>query len=98
MAAWYISGAEDTFIIKDSTGRQVLHEAALNDMDDLEFEMVKIGSYFIHKYEATRSDEREIAAVDRCAVLYDLLASEALSRALLRIFEIKNFQLQDFFT
>lgn len=38
--------------------------------------MLKIGSYFIHKYEATRSDEREIAAVDRCAVLYDLLASE----------------------
>lgn len=72
----YTSHDEDTFIIKDSFGRQVLHEAALNDLDCLELEMLKIGSYFIHKYEATRSDEREIAAVDRCAVLYDLLASE----------------------
>eukprot|EP00435_Cladocopium_sp_Y103_P022681 s1770_g5.t1 len=72
----YTSDNEDTFVIKDSFGRQVLHEAALNDLDCLELEMLKIGSYFIHKYEATRSDEREIAAVDRCAVLYDLLASE----------------------
>ena len=66
----------ETFIIKDSSGRQVLHEAALDDLDSLELEMLKIGSYFIHKYESKRSDEREIAAVDRCAVLYDLLASE----------------------
>lgn len=40
--------------------------------------MLKLGSYYIHKYEATRADEREVAVVDRSAVLYDLLTSEAL--------------------
>lgn len=66
----------DYIAITDGAGRRVLHEAALEDLECLELEMLTIGSYFIHKYEATSSDQREVAAVDRAAVLYDLLFSE----------------------
>eukprot|EP00931_Biecheleriopsis_adriatica_P033961 TRINITY_DN19671_c0_g3_i1.p1 TRINITY_DN19671_c0_g3~~TRINITY_DN19671_c0_g3_i1.p1 ORF type:complete len:2698 (-),score=629.15 TRINITY_DN19671_c0_g3_i1:85-8178(-) len=68
--------ADDSMNITDSFGRKVMHEAALADLEALELDMLRIGSYFIHKYEATGSEEREVAAVDRAAVLYDLYAAE----------------------
>jgi len=66
----------ETIVIVDSSGRKVMHEAALEDLDALELEMLEIGSYFINKYEATSTDEREIAAIDRGAVIYDIFNAE----------------------
>jgi len=60
----------------DGSGRPLMHQAALSDLASLEEEMIEIGSYYIHRFEAGSPEEPEHKLVDRIGVLFDLYASE----------------------
>ncbi|CAF3309037.1 unnamed protein product [Rotaria sp. Silwood2] len=59
--------------IKDSTGLHIIYDCAFNDVNELEQEMICIGSYFIEKaslkYEKDNDFQRKI---DRFEILYNL--------------------------
>jgi len=59
---------EELTLIKDDFGNNVLYDAALSDMIDLECELVRIGSYYILKNENTKGN-----SIDWLGVVEDLL-------------------------
>ena len=70
----------DLTLIKDDFGSYVMYDSALSDMVDLEGELVKIGSFFIGKYEfyqAELPDSTPKASIDRLAMVEDLLEQES---------------------
>eukprot|EP00929_Paragymnodinium_shiwhaense_P088482 TRINITY_DN48791_c0_g2_i1.p1 TRINITY_DN48791_c0_g2~~TRINITY_DN48791_c0_g2_i1.p1 ORF type:complete len:2761 (-),score=695.76 TRINITY_DN48791_c0_g2_i1:222-8504(-) len=67
----------DELDVLDERGRPVMHSAALDDLAALERELLSIGSYYIHKFEAGSVEgQQERPRVDRIGVLSDLYAAE----------------------
>lgn len=70
----------DAMSVMDSEKRHVIHALALDDLAVLEREMLSIGSFFIHKYEAGEMSEKgtrsESPIVDRAGVMLDLYTAE----------------------
>lgn len=60
-------------VIRDATGLMIMYDAALNDLEARELELLKIGTYFVQKSDYTT---RDINA-DRVLILEDLYESEA---------------------
>lgn len=62
-----------------------MHDCALQDMKSLENELVKVGSFYLHKSEVlidpsnrdANSGERPLPCRDRLELLNDLLTKEA---------------------
>lgn len=44
--------------VRDETGEKILYDSAISDVKALENEIIKIGSYFIDKYERLVREER----------------------------------------
>ena len=75
---------EDLTLIKDDFGNNILYDAVLSDIIDLEGELVRIGSYYILKNENTKEN-----SLDRMGVVEDLLELESqYTLAKLRVVEI----------
>ena len=47
----------EEFLIKDQMGENILYDSAITDLKELEQEIIKIGSYFIDKYERMAREE-----------------------------------------
>ena len=47
----------EEFLIKDHMGENILYDSAITDLKELEREMIKLGSYFIDKYERMAREE-----------------------------------------
>lgn len=60
--------------VKDDLGIYILYDCALQDMKVLEEELVKTGSYFIHRAETlVDPEQRALPLRDRQQVAYDIL-------------------------
>ena len=62
--------------IQDSTGLHIIYDCAFDDVNELEQEIVSIGSYFIEKaslkHQKTNQDNDFIRKIDRFEILYNL--------------------------
>lgn len=72
--------SEDKKIVrlKDSKGNYIIYDATISDMDQLENELGKIGSYYIHKREELIVDYETTSdsMIDRSQILLDLFTKE----------------------
>jgi len=64
--------------VKDDYGIYILYDCAISDMADIEEELLKMGSFYISKYEALVDVEAEkpYPIVDRLGMVEDMLAYE----------------------
>ena len=72
---------EEVFIMND-VGEYLLYTQAREDLNKVEEEFLKIGTYYIDKFEQTRQftraeNQENYIIVDRFKVLYDLYECEA---------------------
>ena len=64
--------------VKDDMGVYLMHDCTLQDMACVEKELLKVGSWYIHKSEVLQNPERKpIPCRDRQELLMDLLQREA---------------------
>lgn len=68
---------DSELVIMSEAGLKVMHAVALSDLASLEREMLSIGSYYIHKFEAVQEEAQvERMVADRADILLDLYTSE----------------------
>lgn len=66
--------------IRDDFGIYIIHDCVFQDMKSLEDELIKLGSYYIHKSEILQDptlNYRPIPSCDRLEMVDDLLNKEA---------------------
>ena len=66
--------------VKDDFGVYIMYDCSMQDMQDLEEELLKIGSYYIGKHEQLINTENEkpYPLIDRICLMEDLLEKESL--------------------
>jgi hypothetical protein len=72
--------------ITNEFGMRIVYHEAMNDMMELEEELIKIGSYYINKYEfviknnevmgSSHDNHRPTSLIDRPQIAMDLLEKE----------------------
>jgi len=73
-----IETVEGTYYVRDETGQFVFYSCAEEDYNELKEELMKLGSFYIEKYESWCEDEGEsYQAIDRDLLTSELLQEEA---------------------